>query len=227
MKRDNSKLEGRIRDAIITLESLLSPAQVRGRGSAINELLMRAEMSSDIDGYPRGGGVEHTSGGSVGNPTASTVLAREGDVCPACKQGQVTLKDGKQVICRRCNGSGRRWADPVADAVTEIEYRLSLIVRSTKAIDRHRSLIATAAKPAGREASLQGECIACGDMVTGVGEDRLRAGLDNKCYLSLTGWRLRNPDTQSDPGGHYRKFIKWRQEGLAEKALRESAAKPS
>ena len=227
MKRDTSKLEGRIKEAIATLESLLAPAQVRGRGTAISELLMRAEMSSDIDGYSTGGGIERTSGGSVGNPTASTVLAREGDVCPACKQGQITLKDGKQVTCRRCNGSGRRWADPVADAVNEIEYRLSILVRSAKAIDRHRSLIASSAKPSGREQSLQGECMACRDMVTGIGEDRLRAGLDNKCYLSMTSWKLRNPDTQSDPGGHYRKFIKWRQDGLAERERKEAEVKPS
>ena len=215
------RLERRIRDAIATLESLLAPSDVRGRGTVMAELLRRAEMTSIVDGYPIGGGAERTSGGTTGNPTLQAVMARDNDVCNKCKGGSITRKDGKVVTCRVCNGSGRRWADPVADAVTEIEARLLSITHDTRAIDRHRRLIAASAQVKGRQSSLQGECAACGDATTGLGEDRLRAGLDNKCYLSMTSWKLRNPDTQSDPGAHYRKFVAWRRESLAEKARRE------
>ena len=97
-----------------------------------------------------------------------------------------------------------------ADAVLEIEARLLSISHDARLIERHRKLIAASAQVKGRQSSLQGECSACGDATTGLGEDRLRAGLDNKCYLSMTSWKLRNPDTQSDPGAHYRKLIAWR-----------------
>ena len=220
MNPSAERLERRIRDAIVTLESLLAPADTRGKGTAIAELLRRAEMPSIVDGYPVGSGAERTSGGVTGNPTLQAVMAREDDVCNKCLGGSIKLKNGSVVTCRVCNGSGRRWADPVGDAVLEIEARLLSISHDARLIERHRKLIAASAQVKGRQSSLQGECSACGDATTGLGEDRLRAGLDNKCYLSMTSWKLRNPDTQSDPGAHYRKFIAWRRDSLAEKAQR-------
>ena len=218
MPSQAERMEKRVREAIVTLESLLGPSQVRGRGTVLAELIKRAEMPHGVDGYPTGSGSERTSGGGTGDPTSQAVMARQQDVCTKCESGMVVLPDKRRVKCRRCGGTGKRWADPVGDAVMEIEARILHVYTSTRSIDRHRQLINSSGVLRGRASSLQGECAACHDMVTGIGEDRLRAGFDNKCYLSFTAWKVRNPDTDGDPGGQYRKFITWRQQSLAERA---------
>ena len=219
MKHNAAYLEKRIKVAIATLEGLLAPAQVRGRGSVLNDLCKRVEMPAEIDGFPRGGDGQHTSGGSVSDPTQSAAMARMHTACTNCRGGSITLEGGRVVRCRACGGSGKIDADPVTDAVDEIARRLSYVFTATRNIERRRNMIDRAAKPRGRVSTLQGSCEACNTVVTGVGEDRLRSGFDNKCYVSWTSYKLKHES--SDPGGQYRAFIAWRKQSLDSRASKE------
>ena len=94
---ETQRMERRVRDAIVSLESLLKPSSASGRGNVtvLADLMKRAEESSVVDGLPRGGGEGRVSGTSEGDPTLSAFLARESDVCARCNNGSVTLVSGK------------------------------------------------------------------------------------------------------------------------------------
>ena len=214
-----TKTEEAIRDAIATLSSLLNASPIRGRGTVIADLLYRAEMPSVIDGYPTGGGQEQVTHSDVSDPTLGTVLARENDVCGKCVGGTVMLKDGRRVTCKVCQGTGRRWADPIAHAVEVIVEEITVVIASAKVIDRRSVQVLTSSKTTGRESSLQGACEVCGDFVSGVGEDRMRSGMDNKCYMSWLGWRQKHPEP--DPGAQRHRFVIWRRNALKDRADQE------
>lgn len=214
--RDESEaLEKGVAHSVDILTFLLAPSPQRGRGSLLTDLLYRAQMPFDIDGYPAGGGNEKTSGGSTSDPTFGTVAARLNDVCNKCEgRGVVDSRS-----CSNCGGSGRRWADPIADAVEELKHHLKELMKLTSYIDKIQMRVMTTSVPTpGRQSSLQGNCIVCGGAVTGAGEDRLRRGMDNRCYLSWGSWKIKNPDN-SDPGAQFHRFTVWRRENLTKAAF--------
>jgi len=215
-------MEHRVRDVLATMESLLAPAPTRGRGSVIADLVKRAEEPSVIDGYPRGGGGERVSGSGDADPTMATVAARQADVCGRCIDGLILRRDGSTYTCPQCGGSGRRWADPVADAIAEIERLLIAAARQARDIDRQRAKINATTPKVGRTSSLQGNCVVCGVMVTGAAEDRLKRGMDNACYLAWGSWKIKNET--DDPGADFHRFTIWRQDKLAEKERAEHEA---
>jgi len=216
------RYEDRAREGIDALEALLKPAEVHGRGTLLADLLYRAELTSRPDGYSRGGSGEKVGGGGEAtDSTLSTALARMEDVCTRCVGGQYSLSDGRRVPCRACRGTGRRWADPIGDAVGEILERLSEIARAARIIDMRRSTVLGAAESArGRVSSLQGNCVVCGQPVTGVGQDQLHRGLDVSCYLKWDRWKLTHASS-GDPGADRRRFARWVAEQIkAEQAKR-------
>ncbi len=210
----STRLEEQCRDIASTIEYLLSPAGQRGL-TVLGDMLRRAEEPFAIDGYPRGSGGEPTSGGGVSDPTLGSVIAREADTCDRCEQGIFTLSDGRLVLCRACGGTGRRFSDPVGEAVREITSLVRQIWRLARQIERRRQTVSAEVNKRGRESSVQ-SCAICGDTVTGVGNDRLRLTWDSKCYLSWTSWQLRNKSS-GDPGTDRIHFAQWRRESLAKK----------
>jgi len=214
-------LEGRLREAIGVLELLLGPPQIRGRNTLLGDFLCRAEQTSKVDGFARGGGSERVGGGGTSNPTLVMVEARATDVCGKCDHG-MALQDGRLVQCRQCGGSGRRWADPVAHAVASLVDELTAVCKSVQVIDRRRAVLVTAATESrGRQTSLQGVCEACGGVVSGVGEDRLKRSVCPPCYSKWREYRATHPSTD-DPGADFQRFLVHRRVELAEAA--ESAA---
>ena len=222
MKRttEAERMELRVRDAISALEALLAPSPVRGRGTVLADLIARGEMSSEIDGYPRGTSGERTSGGEGGDPTASAFLARGADVCGKCKNGAYTLQDGRVVTCRFCGGSGRRWADPVGDAIVAVRGLILAVSHQTRSIDKHRVMVLKVAPPPGRQSSLQGTCIVCERWVPGTPQDRLKRGMDNACYLAWGTWKVKHGES-GDPGHDFHQFTRERRAKL-EKAQQEA-----
>jgi hypothetical protein len=194
----------------------------------IADLIRRSEMPSAIDGYPRSSGSEHVSGGNgsdidYSDPTGGATLARSLDVCDRCTgSGDWERRDGSKAKCRRCGGTGKRWGDPIRDAVADITSMVGDVSRTCKRIDTTRArVVGVQSTGAGRQSSLQGNCLACGAHVTGVGEDRLKNGLDNKCYLAWGSYKLRNPLEDGDPGAQFHRFLGWRRDRLEELARAE------
>jgi hypothetical protein len=218
-------IEEKIKDIIGAMEALLAASKSRP-GSVIAELLARAEMPSVIDGYGTGNRGEPTSGGDVGDPVHGTVVARAADVCGKCVgTGYVFKKQGrnpKKFSCPQCRGSGRRWADPVSDAVVSIRDCVTRIHVECKSIDKSRSHIGATVPKRERISSLQGNCLVCGTAVTGVAENRLRRGLDPECFLAWTSWEIEH--STDDPGADFHRFTKfWRKILEAAKRREEEA----
>jgi hypothetical protein len=212
--------ESRANDSIDALEHLLGPSEVRGRGSMLADLLTRAEISSRADGYSQGDSGEKVSGGGGGtDATLGAALARIQDVCSRCKgTGKFILERGDAVDCRACNGSGRRWADPVGDAVQELVVALGGVYRACKTIDRARERVLGVADSArGRVSSLQGSCLVCEKAVSGTPNDRLRRGQCRSCFTAWTTWKLDNASS-GDPGADFARFSVWQRKRLAERA---------
>ena len=226
-KQATRRLEDRIKHAIAELEALVAPAHPRdpsGR-TVIAELVRRAELPSTIDGYPRSSGSEHVSGGNgadidYSDPTGGAMLARSMDVCERCKgTGEFVRQDLSVAKCRRCDGAGKRWVDPIRDAVADITAGVGEVSRLCRRIDTTRArVVGVQAKEQGRQSSLQGNCLACGKAVSGVGEDRLKHGLDNACYLAWGSYKLKNPLEDGDPGAQFQRFLVWRRQRLEDQA---------
>ena len=220
------KFERKAREAAEALDALLAPAEVRGRKSLLEDLMARAELSSRPDGYSRGGSGERVGGGGMANSTLANAVARLEDVCSRCDDekhthpGKFVLDDGRLVPCRACGGSGRRWADPLADAVDELLEKLSVVSRLCKIIDQKREMVLGAAEAArGRISSLQGSCILCGAEVTGLPDDKLDRGL---CKIDALAWGVWKLDHRrsGDPGEDFVRFRVARLAVLKEQAER-------
>lgn len=191
-------------------------------------------------GSVQGAGRVSGSAGSEGHsdPVGSAVLLRQGDIClectvcslcgllakasihqgetPTCgfqvgSWGYVSLPDGGTGVCRRCSGSGRRWADPVQDSVEEIEFRLRVVFRELVHVERCYRRITKMPKPILPSEALVGTCLACEYQVVGTPNDRLKRGLDNKCYLSWTSWKLKKENQDSAGGADFQRWLGWRQ----------------
>lgn len=178
------------------------------------DLLRRAEQTSRIDGMPRGVRGEPVSGGEPhSDPTGGAVLALQATACERCgASGTARLKDGRPVTCWQCHGSGRRFADPVADAVAEIVVELSKIIAAAARIDdRCEVVLGPERERRGREPSLGGMCWVCGKVVAGTEADRLRAKMCKADYLAWTAWKLRTKPSD-DPASDRRVFTTWQRE---------------
>jgi len=114
--------------------------------------------------------------------------------------GSVTLpatadRPARTITCKRCGGSGRRWADPVADSVVELLGRLEDVLgdsrRDLRRVGFLTSEILRLAKPL-RESSLQGNCYVCHKIVPGTPNNRLKNLMCNACYLAWIEWRKVN-----------------------------------
>lgn len=223
-------LEDRTKDAIAILEAFLRPSPIRGRGTVLADMLKRAEQPSGPDGFPTrgsGAGDEGRGGGPsirVGDDTVpldssteAAMFARVEDICSHCEAGKVNGR-----TCKYCGGSGKRWADPIADAAHATVVDLKELARIANRLDRYRETIMGAAdRFRGREDHTQGPCDACGTVVSGNGEDRKKRGFCPRCYFRWTAWALTNKT--SDPGADRRRFIEYMGKWLADKALREAA----
>ena len=206
------KVETQVRDAIVSLEHLLSPADTYskgyGRNTVLADLIRRAEASVRPDGFPPGGNAEHVAGSGGGDPVLSVVSARLEDVCDLCEGRGSTTRlhdDGStsEAACRRCEGSGRRWADPVGDAVAELLHQVSEIRRACRVVDRKRFAVLGVEQKA-RKVRLPDLCAACEKEVSGIGNDRLRNRFCRSCFLKWGSWKLKHQS--GDPAADRRRF---------------------
>ena len=205
MSAQDHRIEEGIRASIHILESLLVPVRKRSAVSVIISLVHRASETSEADGFPRGGAPERSSS-AVSDPTLASVMVRDDDVCLRCVEGIFTLEDGRKVECRTCQGTGRRWADPVPGKVADLLHVLAEVRRLTAQVDHKRKeLNRPVDMKQGRESSLQGHCLACGEAVSGVGEDRLKRGCCPRHYPKWLEWRKAHEGT--DPITEFQMFV--------------------
>ncbi len=211
-------MERKARESREVLDRLLAPSPVRGRGSVLADMIYRSSQPSAPDGYGGGALGEYVSGGGTGNATQSAAFSLLDDVCPRCTGGVVRRPDGQPVTCKTCSGSGRRWADPIADAVEDLLTRLVELSGHAAVIDRRRAVVMSAGeRRRGRESALQGTCDCCTASVSGVGEDRLRRGYCTRCYKAWLTWRAAN-ESKGDPGEDRLHFVTARREQIRAQA---------
>lgn len=190
----------------------------------LGDLLARAAYSTKPDGFPTGsyastpplsmpagsGGLRthpydplppHHEHGYIDDTSVEQAATdRMNDICDECSGTGHDPRSVEMPPCRRCDGTGRRWADPIGQGVRDI---ISAVVEMRKLgamIDRKRQMVLHAAdqakdRPLGAGA---GPCHCCNDFVTGVGEDRLKSLLCPPCYMHWGSWRLDHP-ASGDP----------------------------
>ena len=136
---------------------------LRSLRNELPELIRRGRFSNVADGYGQGGSGGPSSG--VSDPTGQAVLARQ----------------------------SRAEVDPVSVAVQAVCVALSEAQGLLRGAVHHARDISRIAKEAeGRPNSLQGTCECCAKVVTGVGDDRIRAGYCPACFKACGRWAERN-----------------------------------
>lgn len=163
----------RRRDAMVEMLDALDDA-------TLAELVRRAGVSARpleegagpevSDGFGSGGGAGGSCAGSVSKPTENVVVSRAG--------GRIDERTGRVI-------SLDAWAaerDPVGRALEELFASMAEAHGALVGVDKRRQVIkASMDDERGRRSSLQGECLCCGEPVSGAVNDRLRSGFDDKC----------------------------------------------
>ncbi len=221
MSKRVDDLEHRTKEAVITLEHLLAPSAGKGTRSILAEMLRRAEQPFGVDGYKTRVGVDPSGvGGGSGDLTSVEGAAnfRMEDVCQRCVNG---VFNGR--TCKICGGSGKRWADPIGDAVHELVTQLGVIFRASVAVSsKTEAVMGSAARVAGRQNTLSfcgvPSCERSRIGLSGVGNDRLRNGWCPRCSLHFNSWRLLH--RTSDPGADRVAFIAYMERWFAEQVIK-------
>jgi hypothetical protein len=230
-----------------TLEHLAAPGK-RSNGTnytILGDLLAQAAYSARPDGYPTSSSTEgvvltkpasqpylrthpdeplappHEQGFVTDTSVERIAEERANDVCDDCYgHGFVarTVDSPDTVPCQRCNGTGRRWADPIGEAARDVVAALMEMRRFCAIVQRKSDIVLHAAdNHRGRQSTLGGNCDVCTEFVTGVGDDKLKSKLCPRCQLKHGGWKVDHP-TSSDPGADRLAFKKHMQEWLAAEA---------
>lgn len=164
--------------------------------TTIRELARRSTLTQGHDGYPAATSNPGTHGGDTSRPTETTAVATiDGDWHPD--------------------------RDPQQTAITQIRRSLTAIAREATSASRAHQLVRHITDGRrGRETTVA-ECLCCHHTVTGLADDRIRAGLCNACRVAWDRWKAAgHPDDRA-------MFIFGRQAQLAgETAARTSRSIP-
>jgi hypothetical protein len=223
VSRRTDELERRVKKANETLEHLIGAWAGKGTPSVLFEFMRRGEQPFGADGYATRSALDPSGVGGGSSDMTSVESAANARMADKCSRCEGTGKYGGRAKCRACNGSGRRWADPVSEDVTEALKQLGVALRALDTVaSRVDSVMGTAAKFAGRQSTLQGTCAveACSAQVSGIGSDRLRGGFCNRCSLHHGSWKLLHPPS-GDPGADRLAFVGYMTDWLAQKAQRD------
>jgi hypothetical protein len=150
------------------------------------EMQRRREQLATPDGL----GSPSLNGGSKSSDDTSTTERTAINARRGCRRPRYIKVEGlKARICAEC---GRKAVDHVSDPIgAGVEEVFELLDRATQALrtlHRRAEVILLAADGhRGRMSSL-GDCLACGNTVTGMGEDRLKAGYGPCCYQAWRRW---------------------------------------
>jgi hypothetical protein len=231
-----------VADLLDTLEALAKPGPSHTGATVMGDLLARAAFSARPDGYGSGSSVtgallnQPTSNGALRthlyDPMPShhehgfvddtsveqAALDRMHDVCDDCNGAGTVIAHTGEVPrpCRRCNGTGRRWADPTAEAVRDIVAALTDMRRLAAIVDRKRQMVMHARDAVkGRESALGGNCRRCAAWASGAVGDQLKNGWCPDCQLAWGVWQLENKPS-GDPVADRRRFDEQYRQGKVE-----------
>jgi hypothetical protein len=135
----------------------------------------------------------------------ATVIDRLEDICHRCERDPEMMPK-----CETCGGTGRRWADPIRDAVADLLEQLTTIAGASRRISkRYYQVYGTERKARQRQDDTQGNCDACGRVITGEESDRSKSGFCSGIAPSCwEKWRTyRRNHAHHDPVMLRRMFI--------------------
>jgi len=141
----------------------------------IARFIMAVTITADADGFTS----TTLTGGSSGSSSSSSTEA-------AALRG---LPDDPNVLD---DWKFHKPVDPIRSAAAELLHSIEVAVDSTKTIADRRAFILNVGESIRGRVSTIDSCICCGKDVSGVGEDRIRAGL---CPGDYRAWlRAGRPD---------------------------------
>lgn len=179
------------------------------------EMCRLAAIVPGPDGYGAGGSAGGARGAGVSNPTAKLVEATAG---------------GKDLLSGDDRTTPDTWHVP-GERVGELVEHL---LRQSRAMHDNARRIASLKRLIenrgderyGRQSSLQGDCLACDKPVTGVAEDRIKAGYCPTCYRAWLRFRLeqmRSGHTPDHEVFRKRRAAKAKAEAKAAQAQRQAS----
>jgi hypothetical protein len=200
-----------------------------GSGSSVTGALLnqptsngalRTHLYDPMPSHHEHGFVDDTS-------VEQAALDRMHDVCDNCEgrgwvpvPGPAALPPGTVAPfakpCQRCNGTGRRWADPIGEGVRDIVAALTDMRRLAAIVDRKRQMVMHARDAVkGRESALGGNCRRCAAWASGAVGDQLKNGWCPDCQLAWGVWQLENKPS-GDPVADRRRFDEQYRQGKVE-----------
>lgn len=213
-RRSARDLERKARRSSDALLALLQPSGIQRRGSVIADLLYRAQHASVPDGFPTSSAAaapallrpaaqdrlrtdpedalrrKREAGYAESSSVEAAVESLMEDVCDDCGgAGEHVLgTTGREGPCKSCGGTGRRYHDPISEAVDELVAALETVVRCCHKIDKKRQIVLHARDSAPTAVDAV-SCLGCHRKVYGGKADPIRRGLCNSCATAYYLWR--------------------------------------
>lgn len=158
------------------------------------------EMQRRREATEAGLGSPGLDGGSRSSDDTSSTERAAINARRGCQTPLFIKLDGvKGRYCSRCGRRAEDHApDPIGAGVEEVFELLDRATNALRSLKRRGEVILLAADGhRGRMSSL-GDCLACGKSVTGMAEDRLKAGYGPCCYVAWRRWALKRDDEGLD-----------------------------
>lgn len=210
-------LERKVRRAHEALGLLLQPSGIPKRGTVLADLVYRGLEDARPDGFPTSSSSAQPAlvrpssqdglrtnlddalrrkrePGYATSPVERAAEALAEDVCDHC-EGAARVPDPKNpeaaIPCGRCGGTGRRYHDPIGEAVQDICHRITDLAILAMIIDKKRQIVLHAGDSAESEEKVD-NCHGCHRKVYGGRGDPIRRGLCGACSTRYYLWRTEN-----------------------------------
>ena len=147
---------------------------------------LAAMPSTDLDGYGAGGNGEGRSKGTHADPVLALVERKEG--CPVDERGEplpvrITADEWRDAE-----------VDRIADLVERLYAEAQIVDNAMRRLEGLKRLIDNRGDARyGRQSSVT-DCLCCEATVTGVGEDRIKAGYCAACYKAWQRYQVQHTE---------------------------------
>lgn len=187
VRREITTARRRLLDARRAIETLLAHAPGSGKPGwdMLEELLRRGAEVAAGDGYPTQSMSDGDVHGGFGQRVGSSTLTERAALRLASEDDETAERHGRDVQPDRWEDHER---DLAADLLRELVSDVARLALHADNIDNCRKVLLSIEGKGRRSDAAQpiGNCPLCAQMVTGIGEDRIKAGYCPACY---SAWR--------------------------------------
>lgn len=155
------------------------------------EAVRLASITNDVDGFGSGGG-QRGPVGSVADPVARMVFAEAGGKSRECGDELPEGTDDTPDVWSLNSDRTSKLIENLFRLHAEM-YRAAMDLAGVQ-----RLIVNRGDSRFGRQTTVV-DCLACDATITGVGEDRVKAGYCPTCHRAWLRWRLAQQEAGKDP----------------------------